>query len=421
MPNKNGELGNVYLTDDIIAKEALRRLENKLIAARFVNRSLEPQFGKIGDIISVKKPFRTKSAEGRVLVKQPMVDQTIPFKIDRQRHVGFEFTVRDRRLSIEDFGNQYLDAGVAELAHHVDLSIWQAIAAGTFNTTGVAGTGATYEQFLDANAAATMLGHPDDGKTIIGMNPLDAASHLKELVRVGSDRQKQSAIERAYVGNIAGMDAFQTAQIPVATLGVGTGTPLVNGATQSGGTLVTDGWTASTTGILKAGNVFTIAGVYSVNPMTRLSTGALQQFVVLQDTNSAAAGATTIKIWPEMNDGTATTTDAEGSTVSLAAYQNVTNLPADNAPITLLKPATGTTYRQNFMVHKDAAMLVMVDSILPSTASVAQTKRSKSGISLALTADYDINEHSEVYRLDAIWGVHMMYPELSHRILGKAA
>ena len=36
--------------------------------------------------------------------------------------------------------------------------------------------------------------------------------------------------------------------------GVATGTPLVNGASQSGTSLVTDGWTASTTDILKAGD-----------------------------------------------------------------------------------------------------------------------------------------------------------------------
>jgi hypothetical protein len=36
--------------------------------------------------------------------------------------------------------------------------------------------------------------------------------------------------------------------------GVATGTPLVNGASQTGSTLITDGWTPSTTGIMKAGD-----------------------------------------------------------------------------------------------------------------------------------------------------------------------
>lgn len=41
------------------------------------------------------------------------------------------------------------------------------------------------------------------------------------------------------------------------TLGVGTGTPLVKGANQTGKSLITDGWTASQTGILKAGDLIT--------------------------------------------------------------------------------------------------------------------------------------------------------------------
>lgn len=78
MPSVNGT-GISVLTDDIILKEALRLLENNLVAARYCNRNVESKFGaayKIGDEVTVKKPFRVKSAAGRVLVKQPLVDQS---------------------------------------------------------------------------------------------------------------------------------------------------------------------------------------------------------------------------------------------------------------------------------------------------------------------------------------------------------
>jgi hypothetical protein len=45
-----------------------------------------------------------------------------------------------------------------------------------------------------------------------------------------------------------------------ARMGTGNGTPVVDGASQSGTTLVTDGWDASE-GVLKAGDCFTIAGL----------------------------------------------------------------------------------------------------------------------------------------------------------------
>lgn len=43
--------------------------------------------------------------------------------------------------------------------------------------------------------------------------------------------------------------------------GSGGGTPLVNGASQSGTSLVTDGWTASAAVRMKAGDCFTVAGL----------------------------------------------------------------------------------------------------------------------------------------------------------------
>ena len=420
MPAKSGNQ-NVFLTDDIIAKEALRLLKNSLVGLQLVNRSKEKYFGKIGDTISVKKPFRVKSASGRVLVKQPMVDQTTALKIDRQEHVGLEFTVNDRSLALHDFSERYLKSAVVQLAHKVDLSIYQELNRSTFYTNGVPGNGVTFNEIIDARAFSTLTGHPDDGKTTVVLNTLDAAAHRKKLTTINNDSLVKSAIERAYLGNVAGYDLFETAQVPTHTVGVATGTPVVSGAGQTGSTLNTSGWTASTTGILKAGDVFTIAGVFSINPQTYQSTGQLQQFVVTADANSGAStGPAALSISPAINDGTLTTTDAEGNTVSLAAYQNVTAAPAASAPITVLG-STGSTRRNNFMIHKDAVTVAVIDLVLPQSAPVAKrASDDESGLSIALTAQYDITNYREVYRLDVLWGVKNIYPELTRRILGAA-
>lgn len=421
MPAKSGNQ-NVFLTDDIIAKEALRLLKNSLVGLQLVNRSKEKYFGKIGDTISVKKPFRVKSASGRVLVKQPMVDQTTALKIDRQEHVGLEFTVNDRSLALHDFSERYLKSAVVQLAHKVDLSIYQELNRSTFFTNGTPGNGVTFNEIIDARAFSTLTGHPDDGKTTVVLNTLDAAAHRKKLTTINNDSLVKSAIERAYLGNVAGYDLFETAQVPTHTVGVATGTPVVSGAGQTGSTLNTSGWTASTTGILKAGDVFTIAGVFSINPQTYQSTGQLQQFVVTADANSGAStGPAALSISPAINDGTLTTTDAEGNTVSLAAYQNVTAAPAASAPITVLG-STGSTRRNNFMIHKDAVTVAVIDLVLPQSAPVAKrASDDESGLSIALTAQYDITNYREVYRLDVLWGVKNIYPELTRRILGAAA
>ena len=73
------------------------------------------------------------------------------------------------------------------------------------------------------------------------------------------------------------------------TRGVGTGTPLVNGASQTGDELITDGWTTSTTGILKAGDWIQLGAAST----TRL-------YKVLDDVNSDGSGNATINIFPNL-------------------------------------------------------------------------------------------------------------------------
>ncbi len=83
--------------------------------------------------------------------------------------------------------------------------------------------------------------------------------------------------------------------------GIATGTPLVNGANQTGPILVTDGWTNSQTGIMKARDWLQIDN---------------RLYAVLVDANSGAStGPATFDIWPPLR-------------VS----------PADNAAITVTNP-----------------------------------------------------------------------------------
>lgn len=72
--------------------------------------------------------------------------------------------------------------------------------------------------------------------------------------------------------------------------GVATGTPLVNGGSQTGQTLVTDGWTTSQTGILKKGDMIQLG--------QRLH-------AVLDDVNSDGSGNATIDIWPRLRESPA--------------------------------------------------------------------------------------------------------------------
>jgi hypothetical protein len=71
--------------------------------------------------------------------------------------------------------------------------------------------------------------------------------------------------------------------------GIATGTPLVKGASQTGNSLVTDGWTTGQAGILLEGDYIQIGS----GTLTRL-------FKVLNDATSDGSGNATFDIWPSI-------------------------------------------------------------------------------------------------------------------------
>lgn len=88
--------------------------------------------------------------------------------------------------------------------------------------------------------------------------------------------------------------------------GVATGTPLVNGGSQTGGSLVIDGATNSTTGWLLAGDYIQLG-----------SGSSARLHKVLADANSDGSGNVTLDIWPHIrvapaDNDTVTVSNAKG-------------------------------------------------------------------------------------------------------------
>ncbi len=73
--------------------------------------------------------------------------------------------------------------------------------------------------------------------------------------------------------------------------GVGTGSPLVNGGSQTGRTLNTKGWTTGVTGILLTGDYI------------QLGSGATSRLhQVVQDASSDGSGLSSLEIWPVLRE-----------------------------------------------------------------------------------------------------------------------
>ena len=411
---------NTLVTPDLIAKEALMQLENNVVMANQVHREYKKEFtGGQGSTVSIRKPVKFYTSDGATRENQDVEEKNTSITIDQRKHVSWNFSTQDLTLSIEEYSERYIKPAMITLANTVDRSL-MGLYANTWNSVGTPGT--TPSDFAAVASAAQRLDEMAVGMDNRSMM-LNPAAHYaiagNQLTLDAVGEMGKSAYEDSKVGRVAKFDTFSTQNVANHTVGVATGTPLVNGANQNvtyaastgtpSQTLVTDGWTNSTTGILKAGDVFTIAGVFAMNPVPgEGSTGKiqmpyLQQFTVLADADSGAStGPATLTISPAI--------------ITSGPQQTVSAAPADNAAITVLGSAQ-TGYPQNLGFHKNAFALVTCPLELPDGAAF-KARETHNGLSIRVVKDYDIDADTDIIRMDILYGWDAIYPDLAVRLWG---
>ena len=112
---------------------------------------------------------------------------------------------------------------------------------------------------------------------------------------------------------------------------------------------------AAGAGVPNAGDVFTIAGVYRCHPETKISSGVLQQFVVV---GSYAGGAGTMTISPGING------------VSGSPSQNVVTTANASAALTFAGTASTAT-GLSLAFHPDAFTFATADLVMPGGVDMA--------------------------------------------------
>lgn len=403
-------MANTLLTIDMITNEALMVLENNLVMARRVNRMYDGQFarsgGKIGNVVNVRKPVRYIVSDGPTLQVQDATETYVAVPLQSRKHVDFTFSSEDLTLSIDMFSDRFIKPAVAALANKVDLD-GLALYKDVYQSVGTPGTTpSALLTYLQAGVKLDDSATPMDGMRNMVLNPLAQATivdALKGLFQSSEQIKKQYMMGQ--MGTAVGFEWMMDQNINVHATGTWSVAGAMNGATASGASsIVTNGWT---TAALKKGDVFTIgtlaAGVVAVNPQSRQSTGALQQFVVTADI-SDTAGDMTIAISPTI--------------YSSGPQQNVVAVPLTAQAINMLG-TTGVQTPQNLAFHKDAFTLVMADLEMPGGVDMAARKSDpNSGISLRVVRQYDINNDLFPCRIDVLYGWATLRPELACRVAG---
>jgi hypothetical protein len=421
-------MANALITSTVITNEVLRIAHNASAFLGNMNTDYNDAWAgqyKPGTTLKARGPVQFTHRSGETSNVQDVTERSVDVAI--QPLLGVDFAVGSTDLATSvgsngnvstEFKNRYLKPAGLKIAAILDYSIGTIMKNGFHQVAGTPGTPpASVTDILNAQVPLDRMSVPRDGSRMAAIEPGANASVVAGLATLFNS---QSMLGEQYKTGLLktglGLDFMMSQNVPSHTVGALGGTPLVNGASQgliNAGTtdnpfatttsLVTNGWTAAVAQRLNQGDTFTIAGVFSVNPETKASTGVLQSFLVTAAASSDVSGNLTAIISPAIIAG--------------GAYQNVTARPASAAAITITSGTAATTYTQNLVWHKDAVTFVSPKQELPGGMDMAYqaSLADEGGISLRFVRGYNITTNQFVSRFDVLWGAAVTLPNFGVR------
>ena len=368
---------------------------------------------KIGTALEIRLPNRYPVRTGAALQVQQTYEEYVTLNLATQKGVDINFTSAELTMSIDDFSDRILKPAMSKLASQIDYegcSLYKDV----YNFVGTPGTTpASALAVLQSGQKLDEYAAPRDGQRSVVVNPAANAAlinGMSTLFHKGTSIESQ--FSKGLMGNdVLGMNFYMDQNVNSLSTGTRIGTVLINdpGAAIADGdsTVPMDGFTNATDTVL-VGEVFTIAGVYGVNPETGQSTGALQQFVVTASNTAAGNAIAALAFSPTLR--------------TTGARKTVTALPANNAAVLWLGVAAATNtssqdFPMNLAFHKDAFCLATADLELPKGVDFAH-REVFDGISLRVVRSYDINNDAFPCRIDIYYGWKTIRAEMACRILG---
>lgn len=253
-----------------------------------------------------------------------------------------------------------------------------------------------------------------------GVNAMDAsiALHVREYNAMAANLANRSqlqgrtetAYDRALIGRIAAFDAFKADYTYRLTAAGATGVT-INGANQRYVPKATS--TASTgeianvdnrfqnisitvsSGTVKVGDCFTIAGVNAVHQITKGDTGQLKTFRVTAIV-SGGGGTGTIQITPPIVSADSSPTQAE------TQYKNVTAAPANGAAVTFLNTAAANVHP---FWTRDSIEILPGRYAIDEAGIDVMRGTTDQGFELVFVKQTGIDGLKTKYRVDTMFGV----------------
>jgi len=390
-------MANTILTPTAVTREALRILHQKCNFIGNVVREYDKSFAnegaKIGDSLKVRLPNQYTVRTGATLSAQDTTESSVTLQIATQKGVDLNFTSLDLTLSLDDFSKRILDPAMAVLAANIESDMLSNVYKDVYNSVWNVGAAATFNLALDNRVLLQRSLAPVNDRTAL-MDPKGMADLVKDTKALFNDTaQVSKQYKEGYMGRAAGFDWAENTMMPSHTRGSADTAWVCNTSTgiTSGSSTIT---ITTGTGTSAIGDVFTIAGVFSVHPETKVSTGILQQFV-----STTAAGGTQV---------------VSPTPVTSGATQNVTIVGAGAGKAVTWLGTASTATQTGLLFQKEAFAFATADLVMPNGVDF-KAREVLDGISMRIVRAYDINNDKFPCRLDVAYGYKTLRAQLASR------
>jgi len=403
-------INNVKDVGSIISKMAAGMLEDEFQFIKTIDKEDVSSFGQTngynnGDTININKParFTVGSTVDVTSGIQDVTEEKVPLVLDQRAVIAIELLSSEiaTDLSLKSWANRILKPAMSSMATNIESSVLTTAKNAVYQSVGTGGsTVFDTDTMLSAREKLKKsLAPSGDLYALLDSTAVRSAVNARKgLFQDTTEVSKQ--YKQGAMGRSDGFTFLENNLLPTQTNGndivfeVRT-TVSVQGSTS----LVVEALT-TTTGTVTAGTVFTVAGVYSVHPITKISTGQLQQFVSTTSVTADGSGYATLVVSPAM--------------YTTGTLKNIASFPTDGDAIT---PVGGVSsaYTQSIAYAPSAFRFVSVPLVMPNGVDMA-SQSTVNGITVRAVQDYTIYTDKMVLRLDVLYGFAAVRPEWACRI-----
>lgn len=404
-------INNVSDVGKVIAKMSAAILADNAPFFQSCDQEPASTFGQVngynvGQIVSISKPARPVIGTTADITSSAtsVVEEKVSMTLNQRFVADAKLTSLEiqNSLALKDWGNRVLKPYMSAMGQSIDAQYMTLAKNATYNLVGTAGS-TVYDTATISSAREKLrknlapLG--DDLTLALESTAMSSAYNARKGLF-----QDSSQIAKQYRSGVVGVaDGFQyveTNLLPVHTRGTQTSTFTVTTTSTTGDSTIA--LTGTSGGTLKAGDVFTVASVFAVHPITKVTQNFLQQFVVTADNTAVSTAYSGVAISPSIYFSTS------------GSLQNVNRLPTSSDAVTIVG-SLNTGYQQQLAFHKQAFRVASVPLMKPEGAHMVG-QETVDGMTVRVWMDSIILTDTMVLRLDFLGAFCAVRPEWACRI-----